>query len=164
MLDAARTFAASVNYTEPYWLTMCGKSGVGKTHLAKAVYRQFMQQNRFDIMFDAIRQHVFGNTGTFIDWRDFCDDLRSGAYADVDWLCNEWFVVLDDVGSERDPTGFIASALDRILNSRQRKWTLITTNLTLAEISERLDTRIASRMLRNDGVVIEADTTDYSLR
>jgi DNA replication protein DnaC len=164
LFDVARDFAASINYTTPYWLTLCGKSGVGKTHLAKAVYRQFMQQNRFDIMFDSIRQKTYGNTGEFVNWRDFCDAVRSGAYDHIDQLCDEWFVILDDIGSERDPTGFIASALDRILNSRQKKWTLITTNLSLPEISERLDARIASRMLRDNGVVIETDATDFSLR
>jgi len=122
-----------------------------------------MDQNRFEKKFDAIGNRIYGNTGGFYCWRNCCSSFRSGSYGLIEDLCNEWFVILDDVGSERDPTGFIASALDQILNARQRKWTLITTNLSLREIAE-IDTRISSRMLRNGSVVVETKTIDYALR
>lgn len=162
MFEAAAKFAASLNFTAPYWLTICGRSGIGKTHLAKAINRQFMEQNRFELKFNKEKNKIEGNTSAFIDWRKFCADIRAGDHECIEWLCDEWFVTLDDVGSERDPTGFIASSLDRILNSRQRKWTLITTNLLLSEVAQ-IDPRMSSRMLRNSGVVIECDATDYSL-
>src|SRR6476661_4221563 len=47
-LNAAAQFAASINFTRPYWLTLSSHSGTGKTMLARAVYRQFMDQNRFE--------------------------------------------------------------------------------------------------------------------
>ena len=165
MLEETARFAASLNFVhQPYWLTLSGKTGVGKTHLARAVYRQFMDQNRFEVKLDRVQNRIVGNTASYVDWRKFCDDIRSGGYSWIDDLCEEWFVILDDVGSERDPSGFIASALDRILNSRLDKWTMITTNLSLKDVAEKIDVRVASRMLRNNGVVVENTCVDYNLR
>ena len=164
MFEAAAHFAASLNFTQPYWLTLAGASGIGKTMLARAVYKQFMDQNRFEVKFDPARNHITGNTATFCNWRKFCDDVRSGSFGVVDDLCSDWFVILDDIGSEHDPSGFIASTLDRIINQRQGKWTLITTNLFLDQVAARLDQRVASRLLRNGGVVIECQAADYNFR
>lgn len=163
-LESAATFAASVNFTRPYWLTLSGTSGTGKTMLARGVYRQFMDQNRFEISYDPIQNRIQGNTGMFVDWRRFCDHLRGGAYELVDDICDEWLVIIDDLGAERDTTGFIAAATDRILNSRRDRWTLITTNLPLTEIGDRIDPRVASRMIRGDNQVVEIDSIDWSLR
>lgn len=163
-LEAASAFIASVNFTRPYWLTLCSKSGTGKTLLARAAYRQFMEQNRFEFSYDRSRNRIQGNTSMFVDWRKFCDNLRGGAYELVDDLCEEWFVIIDDLGAERDTTGFIAAATDRILNSRRDKWTLITTNLPLSEIGNRIDPRVASRMIRDNNQVVEIEATDWNLR
>lgn len=163
-LEAAATFAASVNFTRPYWLSLCAKSGTGKTTLARAVYRQFMEQNRFELSYDRIQNRIQGNTAMFVDWRKFCDNLRGGAYELVDDVCDEWFVIIDDLGAERDTTGFIAAATDRILNSRRDKWTLITTNLPISEIGDRIDPRVASRLIRGENQVVEIEADDWNLR
>jgi DNA replication protein DnaC len=163
-LEGAAAFAASVNFTPPYWLSLCGKSGTGKTLLARAVYRQFMDQNRFELSFDRARNRIQGNTAMFVDWRKFCDQIRGGAYELIEDVCDEWLVVIDDLGAERDTTGFIAAATDRILNSRRGKWTLITTNLPLSEIGDRIDPRVASRMIRGSNQVVEIEAVDWNLR
>lgn len=177
MLDAASKFAASVNYVHPpYWLTISGKSGIGKTHIAKAIHRQFMEQNRFEPsraepirgaqwFSDRENNRILGNTDWFCDWRKFADDIRSGGYERlIEDACKEWFVIIDDFGAERDPSGFVASAADRILNGRRDKWTLITTNLSLKDIGERMDVRIASRLIRDRNEFVEVEATDYALK
>lgn len=163
MFDAAAMFAASINFTEPHWLTLLSQSGTGKTTLAKSVWTQFMEQNRFVLKLDVPQQRIFGNTAHFCNWRNYCSGVRQGSFGVIDDLCSEWFVILDDVGSEHDPNGFIASTLDRILNSRQNKWTMITSNLSLEHFSQ-IDPRVASRMIRNGSVVIECGAIDYNLR
>lgn len=166
MLEATAQFAASVNYVSPpYWLTLSGDSGIGKTHLAKAVRQQFLDQNRFERFPDYENNRVVGNTEWYCDWRKFADDIRSGSYERlVEDAIDEWFVIIDDFGAERDPSGFIAAASDRILNDRKNKWTLITTNLSLKNIGERLDVRIASRLMRDRNQVVEVEAEDYALR
>ncbi len=170
MFEAAASFAASVNYVTPFWLTICGQSGIGKTHLAKAVRQQFLDQNRFEkptpYPTEAIEcNQVVGNTEWFCDWRKFADDIRSGGYERlVEDAVDEWFVIIDDFGAERDPSGFVAAAADRILNGRRGKWTLITTNLSLNDIGERMDVRIMSRLIRGSNQVIEVEAQDYALQ
>jgi DNA replication protein DnaC len=161
-VDGAAKFIASVNYVKPpFWLTLTARSGTGKTKLARAVYRQFMDQNRFERFYDPLNNRIGGNTCMFVDWRKFCDDVK-GAFDLIDDVCAEWFVILDDLGAERDASGFIASVIDRILNARRGKWTLITTNLKLRQVAEKIDPRVSSRMLRDGNQVVESDALDYN--
>lgn len=167
VFDVVAQFAGDINFSRPRWLTITGPSGVGKTHLAKEVYRHFMDYARFEVSLDTERHRIEGNTGQFCDWRKFCSDLRGGSFGRVDDLEDDWFVVLDDIGSEYDPNGFVASTLDRICNTRSRsdrvRWTLITCNLSLEQIAHRLDARIADRMMRNGSVVVECDQPSFTL-
>lgn len=164
MLSEAARFAGALNFTRPYWLTMAGPSGVGKSHLARKIYRQWMIENRFHTVVRDSR--VLGNTGSFRDWRKLVAQVRGGDFDLVDDLCEEWFLVLDDIGTEQDNSGFILSVLDRIINARIGKWTVITTNFNVRQVAERLDARIASRMLRGGGVVVEVpeNTMDFAMR
>lgn len=164
MAESVFRFASEINLGKPRWLTLAGESGIGKTMLAKEAYRHFMDYSRFEIGYDALDNRITGNTGQFCDWRKFCKDLREGSFGRVDDLCSESFVVLDDIGSEHDPNGFIASTMDRIANSRLGKWTLITCNLPLAQIAEKIDARIADRMLRDGSVVFESQLQSHALK
>lgn len=162
MLEATATFAASINFTKPHWLTLTGRSGCGKTHLARKVFRQFMDQNRFELTYDPMANRVNGNTGQFCSWRRAAKEFVGGNFGLIDDLIEDWFVVLDDIGTAHDPRGFLASALDQIIDGRRGKWTMITCNMPLREISAKIDTRVASRLLRDGGVVIECGAPDYN--
>lgn len=121
--------------------------------------------SRFNVNYDSKTNRITGNTGQFCSWRKTCSDLKQGDYGLIDDLSEDWLVVLDDIGTAHDPSGFITASLDRILNSRLRKWTVITCNFLLKDIAERMDVRIASRMLRDDSVVVELDgVLDFNTR
>ena len=165
MLNAAEKFAADVNNREPYWISFLSRSGSGKTHLAKMLYQHFLKCSRFNLGFDAQKNRIIGNTGQFCSWRRLVSDLRQGDYDLIRDLVDDWFVVLDDIGSSYDPNGFVASALDQVLNGRLRKWTVITCNYGMQEIADRMDIRIASRMIRDGSVVVDCkDVADFNLR
>jgi len=164
MFSAAQKFAASINYTRPYWLLLAGATGTGKSHLAHKIWKQFMDQNRFELKLDAANNRIVGNTAMWIDWRRFCKDLRSGGFEEIEDVIKEWFVVIDDIGASRDPSGFVTDVLDQIIAGRDGKWTMMTSNLTLEEMADTLDVRIADRMLRGGGVVIEVDTISFNQR
>ena len=168
MFLAAETFVGRLNYTkDANWLSLLGPSGIGKTKLAREIYRHFMDHSRFVVDFDPLRQRITQNTGQFCCWRSFCSDLRGGSFGRIDDLEQDWLVILDDIGAENG-TPFIMSVLDRICNFRAREgrpmWTVIACNLYLDQIAQQLDPRIADRMLRNGSVVIESELESWQTK
>lgn len=147
-----------------HWLVFLGNSGTGKTHLARKC-RDFFRQFAYHYPVNGRAAPVLcSRSGAFHDWRKVCNRLREGEWDLIDAICEEWFAAIDDIGTEYDPNGLLASKLDHLCNARLRKWTVITCNYSLREISAKLDPRIASRMIRDGNVIVEMTTTDYNLR
>lgn len=164
MLTACQAFCAGMqcNVT-PYCLTLCGPSGVGKTLLARGVYRWF-KQNLWQTQYVAWPNHLATRLSRFDEWPECVAKLQDGRFGLIEQLVEDWFQVIDDVGAEHDPRKFGINGLLRVLNGRQaRKWTILTSNLLLADLA-KLDTRIASRLLRDGNKVIECNAKDFNLR
>lgn len=76
----------------------------------------------------------------------------------------QWpFLVLDEVGAERDNTGFASEQLATLLGCRVGRWTIITSNMTLEQF-RAIDGRIFSRLFRDNGTVVEVDAKDFGMR
>lgn len=102
--------------------------------------------------------------GKFIDWRAQVENFQKGIYSEIEDMCDFDFLVLDDIGSEHDPSGIGKAKLDRILNARLGKTTVITSNLLLDQIQAKIDARVSSRLIRNDSTVVELIVDDFNLR
>lgn len=126
----------------PHWLTLSGVSGCGKTMLAKEVFAFAEKHYYFDRKTELHRDIVFKTV------LDLADEWRSGAWRNQ-FDEQAWFMVVDDIGSERDTTGFVKDRLFNLLTRRLGKWTLITTNLTFNGIRDSYDARLASRLIRD---------------
>ena len=61
---------------------------------------------------------------------------------------------VDDIGAEKDTTGFVKGKLCELLSRRLGKWTLLTSNLTLTDMGENYDNRISSRIIRDDNMFV----------
>lgn len=165
MVNAVADFVLDMkNGSKPRWLSLVGTSGAGKTYLAKRVWKWFSESPM-----NKVESRNNGNQivypGQFCHWPDFADDLKANiGYGRLEDLKTEKFVVLDDVGQNRDASGHVTDKLSVLLSCRVNKWTIITANLGLEEIANKLDTRIASRMVRDGSIVVDVDVADYSLR
>lgn len=168
MLQEARALAKAMCSPdiEPYWLTISGKSGVGKTMLCRSVlyiyseYLSLLEDENLTSPGVIIRRR-----GGMKHWPSAINDMLNGDYSGIPQLKEDWFVCIDDFAAEYERNRELSvSKLYEVLNCRRGKWTLLTCNLDLPSIAEKLDTRIASRLLRDDGVHINVNTTDYNLR
>lgn len=144
---------------EGYWLTFLGSCGVGKTHLAKRIFKYVKDHHTQYLSRYGITQF---RSNLFSYWPDIVDALRGGDYGRLNPLYSADFLAIDDLGAEYE-SDFINSKLQQLLNKRLNKWTVITSNLSLNDFSHK-DERIASRLVRGGNKVIQIDATDYYLK
>lgn len=147
---------------EPRWCSLLGKSGTGKTFLAKQCHKKIKQ-----LGLDCYPHKVTGITQQrsmlWFYWPKFVRRLRGGEFTLVDAAVDADILFIDDLGSEYR-TDYIIGALTEICDQRLNKWTFVTSNLTLDGIAEQVDPRVTSRMLRGDNTVAETSALDFVLR
>lgn len=123
-------------------LVLSGITGSGKTHLSVAILRGLIKK-------DSILEASFVTVPDLLMKirASFNDRAKETEEEIVDFFSKCSFLILDDLGSEKT-TEFAITTLYIIIDRRDREMlsTIITTNLTLQEIEEKLDARIASRM------------------
>lgn len=169
-LAKARQFASNIKadpFGEGYCLTLAGQSGVGKSLLCQMVLADLKLNawgrcEAIPRLINAGRIQDF--TARFFDMRKVSDGFKEGRYGVVEHMESQSLTVLDDMGADHDPSHVAASKVDRVLRSRGRKWTLVTVNLSLQEIAEQLDGRIASFLIRDANRYIEIETDDFAAR
>jgi DNA replication protein DnaC len=125
-------------------LLISGHAGVGKTHLAAAIARALIEA-RMDVLFLEVSK-LFTDLRAAIQRGESEEGLLQ-RHVEVAWL------VLDDLGSGSF-SDFERRVLLDLLNRRgnERRKTVVTSNLDLQAIAEKLDERIASRLSAFDHV------------
>lgn len=173
MRFAAEQFVSDMILKKPpRWISFLGSSGAGKTMLARWINQMFKKHLDWKIDWPKSEKtktpnnpfgEIIRDRGDYVSWASIARHLREGSYRVLDDLCQLSFLVLDDIGAEYG-TPFIDAKLYELLSRREKKWTVITGNLSLSDIEQRIDTRISSRMIRHGSVVVDVDVTDFNLR
>lgn len=156
MLFAAGEWLKAVERSgHPRWITFLGASGCGKTHLARKLWK--IARRTFDWQYCAYPEHE-------VYWPTFIQQLKSGKAYELRSDMQKWpLLFLDDIGAERDASGFSSDELNALAGARMGKWTILTANLDFTAI-KAIDERIASRIVRDNNIVVQVNTKDYSLR
>ncbi len=123
-------------------LLFYGETGLGKTFLSNCIAKALLDTQHTVLYQSAI--HLF---------EDVCSDVimkkgqNPGSQETYRYLYCCDLLIIDDLGTEFTNT-FVSSELYDILNTRMRekKSTLISTNLNLQELTERYSTRITTRI------------------
>lgn len=150
-----------------YTLTFCGLSDTGKTMLSKAILTELRLNAWGDceaIKPTIIKNHLTHFSAVLLDWRKVSDGFKDGKWGYVDVMEEPELLVLDDVGADYDPRKISTSKLDQVLRTRIGKWTVLTCNMSLEQIADQLDARIASWLIRDGNTVVEIETTPFHLR
>ena len=167
MLNGVHSFMDElIDNEKPRWISFLGGSGTGKTYLAKKIYSHFKANHEYyqgpagrHCKTIITKCHDIG----FWNAEFLASRFRHGEYWAIESIKNEHLTVIDDLGGEFD-SEFMTSKWFEILNSRMGKWTIITCNKSIEEISDQMDNRIASRLVRDGNQFINCNTTDYGFR
>ena len=138
--------AAAKNYVKNFDkergnLLLIGSTGTGKTHISTAIARELIHKG-YDVIYDSAQNII----------SDFeADRFRSG-YGTAEPKSEKHLecelLIIDDLGTEF-ASQFTLSTIYNLLNTRQNKGlsTIISTNLSPAELAGRYEDRIYSRII-----------------
>jgi hypothetical protein len=143
------------------WLTLLGNSGTGKSYLARTLLTRFKTVWGAFLPSHGVKQHTRAYWGS---WPRMLDRMRGGNYVDGILINESDFVVIDEIGADRDRTGFARDQLFKFSNRLIGKWAVLTGNCKLSDVAETIDERVASRLIRDGNECVQIDTTDFALR
>lgn len=175
---ACEAFVADMERgASPYWLTLLGANGCGKTMMLRQVFQEAKRINPGNPAHNPIwppnwatfepKVNFYTDARPYCLWYDeggMASRMRSGDYELPRNCRTDFFVGLDEVGITRDPTNFISEAVGTLCENRLNRWTVFASNLSLPQISERMDARITSRMVRDENRLVTIQAGDYALR
>ncbi len=154
-------------------MILSGKSGVGKSHLAMSTAWEVLEKSNYD------KRCLFISYAELLEQLKFAMNDEQARKEITGSLMAEIksadLVVLDDLGAElgvkqiddrNKSTNFNNDTLNRIVEARQNKATIFTTNLTGKEMSQAYGERILSRIMSNSqGFVMKIEgTSDIQCR
>ncbi len=140
IFHSCKSYAERFRSTSPS-LLFKGGTGLGKTHLSLAIAGEVIKKG-FGVIYGSAQSFALSLEKERFDRRDPSDlSDTQGQLVSCDLL------ILDDLGTEF-PSAYVNAALYDVLNTRMlaRKPTIISTNLSLAELEKRYSERFASRI------------------
>ena len=150
------------------YLTICGPSGTGKSLILKRTHYWFEASGKFPRTAGSgfIKPnglHASHLSSEFIDWRRVLSFYENRNFARIEEILQADLLILDEIFSTRNDWNREIDTLSEFLAARKTHWTLMATNRSYDEISQA-DARIASRLHRNQGTIVELTIPDFNIQ
>lgn len=133
-----------------------GLPGSGKSHLSKSITDEVMKQG-FSTIFISIPKLLRKFKGTYKNDSELSENDLYDILASVDLL------VLDDVLSENE-SGWTKERLFDLLDERQGRSTIYTSNYGPDEVFQRMGVRDGSRLINQDTSIVEVKGPNYRIK
>lgn len=139
ILSYCKRYVSTFSASSPS-IFMIGKTGLGKTHLSLSIAKGVSEQG-FMVAYGSILNYLRTIEAEHFGRAEENKDT-------LQLLLNADLLILDDLGSEFD-TSFYASTIYNIINTRINTGlpTIINSNLSSAELQNKYNDRIISRIL-----------------
>jgi DNA replication protein DnaC len=139
-----------------------GKQGTGKSHLAISMLKHINENSK------PYQKCLFIDfTSVISQVRDFKDESTLNEGQAIKLMSEADYLVIDDIGAEGMTIGngakeFVYRILQAVMQARQGKSTILTTNLTSADLNALYGSKLTSRLLRGikGHAVIFKETSD----
>lgn len=139
-----------------------GKQGTGKSHLAMSILKHINENSK------PYKKCLFIDFASVVaQVRDFKDETTLSEGQAIKLMSDADYLVIDDIGAEAMTIGngakdFVYRILQAVMQARQGKSTILTTNLSSADLSNLYGSKLTSRLLRGvkGHTVIFKETTD----
>lgn len=159
----AKKTTTEVLLDKPVHMILSGKSGVGKSHLSMAIAWEVLEKSSYN------KRCLFISYAELLEQLKFAMNDEQARKSITGALMSEIktadFVIIDDLGAElgingKASTNYNNDTLNRIVEARQNKATVFTTNLTGNQMKSAYGERIMSRIMKNsDGFVMTLENT-----
>lgn len=153
---------------ENFTTLLTGSTGVGKTHLAMSILRNLNHTlDDVECLFINVRRMLLMIKNSFND----VNDKHTQMYF-IDLMSRVDFLVIDDLGNETGDDKakqWIKDILTEILEARQTKCTIVTSNYTRSDLTRAYGddagmSALVSRLLKNTLVVQFKETSDKRVK
>lgn len=174
MLHAVSVEARGLDRKSDFgWLVLTGDAGVGKTYLARRLWKFW--ENTARHYQDPVSGANLIRRGMFVKWPGFIEECRRGDSSRIIDMEEAEFLVLDEIGGLGEVKDWMTEKLFNIIDKRmtpfppaiqqRMKHTIFTSNLSIDRLSDYYDLRIGSRIGR-PGLqwIVHVETIDYALR
>jgi hypothetical protein len=146
MADAVERWCARMirNNRNESLLVLAGRSGIGKTHAARNAVKYC---NAADMWSLDNRHYPHPPATGFYHWPAISDGFKRGEFA-----------IMEDLSA------LATDKLCQVLSRRERRHTIVTTNIEPEHWAAKFDARVADRFLRNSVILDLSKIDSYALR
>lgn len=157
ILNKAKIFTNELINKRPVHVFLTGPIGTGKTHLSVGIANEFLERSKYNqkVMFISYSE-LYAQMKTMYQVKGAAEELEKNILVEIK---KADLVILDDLGAElggissdkqdKRATEPNVTLLNRILEAREDKNLIVTTNLTSKDISLEYGQRCLSRILKH---------------